>query len=124
MSEAAKHAAPFTAAVAGSQHLDAAARRWSPSEVPGFDIVTLFENPATGDLTQLMRVAPGASAGPHSHDRLEEILVLDGTFADDAREYRRGAYCIRAPGAVHTARSDSGCVVLLVYRGAPQVSAS
>jgi anti-sigma factor ChrR (cupin superfamily) len=116
--------APFTAAVTGSRHLDADARRWAPSEVPGFDIVTLFENRATGELTQLMRVAPGAYAGPHAHDRLEEILVLDGTFADDAREYRQGSYCIRAPGAVHTARSATGCVVLLVYRGAPQASAS
>ncbi|MBN3723891.1 cupin domain-containing protein [Burkholderia sp. Ac-20379] len=117
-------AVPFTQAVAGSQHLHAAERQWTPSDAPGFEIVTLFENRATGELTQLMRVAPGAYAGPHSHDRLEEILVLDGTFADDACEYRQGSYCIRAPGAVHTARSATGCVVLLVYRGAPQESAS
>lgn len=92
--------------------------------MPGFETVTLFENRATGDLTQLMRVAPGACAGPHAHDRLEEILVLDGTFADDACEYRQGAYCIRAPVAVHTARSATGCLVLLVYRGSPRASAS
>jgi anti-sigma factor ChrR (cupin superfamily) len=102
--------------VKGSHFLDAAALQWQPSDAPGFDIVTLFENPSTGESTALMRVEPGARTGSHSHDLFEEIYVLDGEFSDDERTYLRGQYCVRSPGTLHTAASEPGCVVMLIYR--------
>ncbi|MGF6261863.1 anti-sigma factor ChrR (cupin superfamily) [Paraburkholderia youngii] len=66
----------------------------------------------------LMRVAPGAYAESHSHTLLEEIYVLEGEFADENNHYGKGQYCIRAAGTPHTASSESGCTVLLVYRPA------
>jgi anti-sigma factor ChrR (cupin superfamily) len=54
--------------------------------------------------------------GALSHDELEEILVLSGEFSDDERTYRTGDYCVRAPGALHTARSERGCTMLVIYR--------
>ncbi|WP_050454507.1 cupin domain-containing protein [Candidatus Burkholderia verschuerenii] len=102
----------------GSCFLDPASLKWEGSEVPGFETVTLFENRSTGESTMLMKVAPGAYAASHSHELLEEIFVFDGEFADDENRYRKGQYCIRAAGTPHTAFSDSGCTVLLVYRPA------
>ena len=102
--------------VKGSHFLDARALQWQPSDTPGFDIVTLFENPSTGESTALMRVEPGAMTGSHSHDLFEEIYVLDGEFSDEERTYLRGQYCVRSPGTLHTAASKQGCVVILIYR--------
>jgi anti-sigma factor ChrR (cupin superfamily) len=100
----------------GSHFLDATALQWQPSDTPGFDLVTLFENPSNGESTALMRVEPGASTGSHSHDLFEEIYVLDGDFSDEERTYLRGQYCVRSPGTLHTAASEHGCVLLLIYR--------
>ncbi len=102
--------------VKGSHFLDATALQWQPSDTPGFNIVTLFENPSTGASTVLMKVEPGASAGSHSHALFEEIYVLDGEFSDEERTYMRGQYCVRSPGTLHTATSKNGCVVMLIYR--------
>jgi anti-sigma factor ChrR (cupin superfamily) len=102
--------------VKGSHFLDATALQWQPSDAPGFDIVTLFENPSTGESTALMRVEAGARTGSHSHDLFEEIYVLDGEFSDEERTYQRGQYCVRSPGTLHTAASEQGCIVMLIYR--------
>jgi anti-sigma factor ChrR (cupin superfamily) len=102
--------------VKGSHFLDATTLQWQPSDTPGFDIVTLFENPSSGEYTALMRVEPGASTGLHSHDLFEEIYVLDGEFSDEQRTYMRGQYCVRSPGTLHTAASKHGCIVMLIYR--------
>ena len=52
----------------------------------------------------------------HSHDQREEILVLEGSFSDQDNTYAAGQYCIRAAGAEHETFSESGNVVLLIYR--------
>lgn len=107
---------PFNEDTAGSSFVDPAQLPWQPSDTPGFDIVTLFCNRTTGESTVLMKVAPGAFADVHAHEMLEEIYVLEGEFADQTQRYAKGHYCIREAGALHTATSPTGCLVLLVYR--------
>lgn len=107
---------PFDEDTAGSSFVDPAQLPWQPSDTPGFDIVTLFQNRTTGESTVLMKVAPGAVADVHAHDMLEEIYVLEGEFSDQMQRYAKGQYCIREAGAPHTAASPTGCLVLLVYR--------
>jgi len=102
--------------VKGSHFLDTTTLQWQPSDTAGFDLVTLFQNPSNGESTALMRVEPGARTGLHSHDLFEEIYVLDGEFSDEQRTYLRGQYCVRSPGTPHTAASEHGCLVLLIYR--------
>ena len=92
----------------------AAAAEWEATEDPGFLYKPLFEAP--GQRTCLMRVEPGAYSPPHAHEgELEQIYVLEGSFYDDDRLMRAGDFCCRAPGAMHSAGSDEGAVVLLVY---------
>ena len=98
----------------GSAYRAAAAEEWTASGDSGFRYKALFEAP--GRRTWLMRVEPGAYSPPHAHEgELEQIYVLEGSFYDDDRLMRAGDFCCRAPGAMHSAGSDEGAVVLLVY---------
>ena len=98
----------------GSSYRAAAAMEWESSDDPGFCFKPLYEAP--GRRTWLMRVEPGAWSPPHAHEgELEQIYVLEGSFYDDERLMRAGDFCCRAPGAIHSAGSDEGALVLLVY---------
>ena len=108
--------APLARPSEGSHHLDANALDWRPTDTPGFWAKPLLRDAATGARTELSRMDPGAYVGAHSHDELEEILVLSGEFSDEERTYRTGDYCVRAPGALHTTRSERGSTVLVIYR--------
>lgn len=88
---------------------------WEPSDADGFLMKTLFSDPSTGDRTLLMQYAPGAHAGAHSHEQVEHVYVLDGSFRDEYGTYHRGDYLMRVPGAVHSAQTDEGATVLLMY---------
>lgn len=102
----------------GSSYLEAAAG-WKPSELEGFWIRDLLVDPAAPARTMLMKIDPGAFAGRHSHTELEQIYVLEGSFYDEERVLHAGDYCCRAAGAMHTAGSRDGAVVLLVYSDPP-----
>jgi quercetin dioxygenase-like cupin family protein len=52
---------------------------------------------------------------------VEQIYVLEGTFYDQRKTYHAGEYIVRAPGAMHTAGSDTGALVLLFYSPAPGI---
>src|SRR5688572_21547105 len=56
---------------------------WLPSPTPGVERRMLSRDDATGVVTSIVRYAPGASYPIHSHPGGEEILVLEGTFADE-----------------------------------------
>ena len=100
----------------GSHYLASEGMEWRQTGDAGFWVKPLFEDPAGGARTLLMRIDPGAQVGAHSHTELEEILVLSGEFSDQERTHRPGDYCVRAPGAMHTTRSERGCTILVIYR--------
>jgi anti-sigma factor ChrR (cupin superfamily) len=108
--------APLPRPSEGSHHIDGDALDWQPTDAAGFCVKPLLSDPATGARTELWRMESGAQVGAHSHDQLEEVLVLSGEFSDDERTYRAGDYCVRAPGMLHTTRSERGCTVLVIYR--------
>ncbi len=62
-----------------------------------------------------MKVDAGVVAAPHAHDKLEQVLVLEGEFYDEYRAYGPGDFIVRAPGAIHTGGSKTGALLLLVY---------
>jgi len=91
------------------------AHDWEPSDAEGFLVKTLFSDPVTGDQTILMRVEPGAYAAPHSHEQVEHIYILDGSFSDGYGTYHAGDYLMRTPGSDHSTQSEQGATVLLMY---------
>ena len=100
----------------GSHYLASEGMEWRQTGDAGFWVKPLFEDRASGARTLLMRIDPGAQVGAHSHTELEEILVLSGEFSDEERTHRPGDYCVRAPGAMHTTRTERGCTILVIYR--------
>ncbi len=88
---------------------------WQTCGGDGFWIKPLFEGANGQHRTWIMKVDAGAWSPPHAHEDLEQILVLEGTFYDDEKTYHPGDFVLRAPGAVHTAGSEDGCIVLLIY---------
>jgi anti-sigma factor ChrR (cupin superfamily) len=109
-------ATEFGRVTTGSYFFDLTAVDWQPSAAPGFYLKPIFRDEKTGESTLLMKMDPGAHSPSHSHDMLEEVLVLEGEFSDAEHECRAGQYCIRAIGAEHETMSKGGGVVLLIYR--------
>ena len=99
----------------GSSHLDTGQVEWQDCGADGFRIKPVLEDDAAGLRTWLMQVDAGAFSPPHAHDEVEQVYVLEGSFYDDERTYRAGEYVVRAAGAVHSAGSEDGALVLLVY---------
>jgi anti-sigma factor ChrR (cupin superfamily) len=114
---------PVRAPVTGSRYLQSALAEWQATDSPGFWIKPLYENAARGEQTLLMKVDPGAFAPLHAHDEFEQVYVLEGSFYDEEKRLEAGDYCCRAAGAMHTAGSDGGAIVLLVYtREGPNIN--
>lgn len=54
--------------------------------------------------TSLVRYAPDSSFPPHTHGGGEEILVLEGEFADEHGRYGAGTYIRNPVGTSHSPR--------------------
>jgi len=88
---------------------------WQDCGTEGFRIKPLYEDEPSGQRTWLMRVDPGATAAAHAHEETEQIYVIEGSFYDNENTYQAGDFAIRAPGVMHTAGSETGAIVILVY---------
>lgn len=73
----------------------------------------------SGRVTSVVRYDPGSRFPPHGHPDGEEILVLEGTFADEHGSYPAGTYLLNPDGFRHAPRSDDGCVLLVKLRQYP-----
>ena len=88
---------------------------WRPSGTPGFWVKPLVEDAEAGLRTWLMKSDPGASSALHSHDEIEQIYVLEGSFADGETTYGPGDFIVRAAGAAHLTTCDGGSLSLVIY---------
>ena len=70
-----------------------------------------------GPVTSLVRYAPGGSFREHAHPEGEEILVLEGEFADEYGRYPEGTW-LRSPHmSRHTPFSETGCLIYVRVGG-------
>lgn len=104
----------LTVPVSGSAVLRGAGE-WRPSGTPGFWVKPLLEDAEAGLRTWLMKSDPGAISALHSHDEIEQIYVLEGSFADGETTYGPGNYIVRAVGAPHLSTCQHGSLSLVVY---------
>lgn len=97
---------------------------WRPSDTPGFWVKPLVEDAEAGLRTWLMKSDPGAVSALHSHaDEIEQIYVLEGSFADGDNRYGPGDFVVRAPGAPHLTTCENGSLSLVIYSRAAGVQA-
>ena len=100
---------------ASSAVLQSSASSWQDCGAEGFWIKPLLEDQENGLRTWLMRVDADAFSAMHAHDEIEQIYVIEGSFYDQDLCYVAGDYIVRAAGAMHSAGSYDGALVLLVY---------
>lgn len=89
---------------------------WKPTQFEGISIKVLYEDPSKGEMTCLLRWAPGAKLPMHRHPEIEQSWVLAGSFSDHDGIARAGEFVWRTAGSVHETHSDEGAVILAVYR--------
>ena len=66
-----------------------------------------------GHTTSVVRFDADSFFSAHPHPHGEEILVLEGVFSDEHRDYPAGTYIRNPPGSEHTPFSKQGCVLLV-----------
>ena len=94
--------------------VETAALEWEASPASGVWRKKLErESAESGQVTSVVRYAPGSRFSAHSHPMGEEIFVLSGVFADDAGEYPAGTYLRNPPGSRHAPFSEEGCELLV-----------
>ena len=90
---------------------------------PGVAQKILSRDPATGDVTRLLRFDAGVETTETiAHDFWEEVWILEGELIDLGKRqtFTKGMYACRPPGMIHGPyRVPAGCVTLeLRYGGA------
>ena len=94
--------------------VDSNALEWQPSPLPGVERRPLERMGAeSGRATSIVRYAPGSSFKAHLHPQGEEILVLQGTFADEHGSYPAGSWLKNPPGSSHVPSSPEGCLLFV-----------
>lgn len=89
-------------------------RQWILSPAGGVERVMLDRiGDEVARATSLVRYAPGSAFPEHVHGGGEEILVLEGVFADEHGEYPAGTYLRNPTGTRHRPRSDAGCLLFV-----------
>jgi anti-sigma factor ChrR (cupin superfamily) len=96
---------------------------WTPSPLAGVERQMLDRSIIDDDgseeiarATSIVRYAKGSHFTAHAHERGEEFLVLEGTFADEHGVYPVGTYVRNPPGSSHTPYSEEGCTLLVKLR--------
>lgn len=94
--------------------LDTRQLAWQAGEVDGLDCLPLHAHGALHVL--LERWQPGTRGAAHAHPGGEELLVLEGSLADEAGVYPAGSWLRNPCGSRHQPFSKDGALVY-VQRG-------
>jgi anti-sigma factor ChrR (cupin superfamily) len=86
-----------------SRFVDVAALPWERGAYPGIETKTLLVDRASGLLTMLLRMAPGAKLPDHEHVLIEQTYVLEGTLVCGEGVCRAGEFVWRPAGSRHEA---------------------
>ena len=90
---------------------------WLPSPAAGVQRQLLARDGGEdARATSIVRYAPGAAFPSHAHPQGEEIVVLDGEFADERGSYPTGTYVKNPPGSRHAPGSTNGCTLFVKLR--------
>ena len=100
-----------------SRFVDVDAMPWEKTRYEGVEQKTLFIDRASGTLTALMRMAPGAKLPDHEHVKIEQTYVLEGTLQCPEGECRAGQFVWRPAGSRHEAwAGPQGGLFLAIFQ--------
>jgi anti-sigma factor ChrR (cupin superfamily) len=86
-----------------SRFVDVNALPWEQTRFPGVEAKTLVVDPASGLVTALLRMAPGAKLPDHEHVQIEQTWVLEGSLVCGEGECKAGEFVWRPAGSRHEA---------------------
>lgn len=81
---------------------------WQATRWPGVSIHFLDSDRVRGYAAVLIRMQPGSRYPRHRHSGSEEVLVLEGTYEDEAGRYEAGRFVRYAAGTSHHPRCPEG----------------
>jgi anti-sigma factor ChrR (cupin superfamily) len=101
-----------------SRFVDVAALPWDKSLLhPGVETKTLVVDRASGLLTMLVRMAPGAKLPDHEHVLVEQTYVLEGSLVCGEGVCRAGDFVWRPTGSRHEAwAGPEGGLMLAMFQ--------
>jgi anti-sigma factor ChrR (cupin superfamily) len=100
-----------------SRFVEVQSMPWEQTRYPGVEQKTLLIDRASGLLTALMRMAPGAHLPDHQHVKIEQTYVLEGTLVCPEGECRAGQFVWRPAGSRHEAwAGPQGGLFLAIFQ--------
>lgn len=97
---------------------------WRESDFPGLTMKQLFVDPATGNVTSLIRMTAGAIYPPHRHFGLEHCYVLEGDLVFDGHTLYAGDYEVAEDSTEHSpVTTTHGCLLLIISNQGNQLLA-
>lgn len=87
---------------ARSTYIDVSKIDWEPTLFPGVWTKKLYDD-ASGRMTSLTRMEPGARLPNHRHVGIEQSFVIEGTLVREDGACSAGNYVWRRAGSVHDA---------------------
>jgi anti-sigma factor ChrR (cupin superfamily) len=98
-----------------------ATMQWQKTRFAGCEVKTLLFDRATGLVTALMRMAPGAVLPDHEHVKVEQTYMLEGKLVDKegpaaGLEVKAGEFVWRTPGSRHVAWTPEGGLMLAMFQ--------
>ncbi|MDB5947176.1 MAG: ChrR Cupin-like domain protein [Ramlibacter sp.] len=93
---------------------------WEPINYPGVFVKTLMLDKATGLLTVLLKMEPGAELPDHEHALMEQTYVMEGRLIDKdgpekGLEVGPGEFVYRPAGSRHSAYTPEGGLMLAIF---------
>jgi anti-sigma factor ChrR (cupin superfamily) len=86
-----------------SRFVEVASLPWEKSRYPGIETKTLLVDKASGILTMLIKMAPGAKLPDHEHVLVEQTFVLQGSLVCGEGTCEAGDFVWRPAGSRHEA---------------------
>ena len=68
--------------IGGSTYVKPQDMDWAPTQFAGVSIKVLYEDKEKGEMTCLLKWAPGKSLPMRKHPEIEQTFVLEGSFYD------------------------------------------
>ena len=102
--------------VNGSTYVKPQQLEWKKTEFDKVCLKVLDEEKEKGESTVLIKLEPGATLPYHRHPELEQAYVIEGSMYDHDGTCSAGEYVWRKAGSLHENHSDTGAVLLAVYR--------
>jgi anti-sigma factor ChrR (cupin superfamily) len=100
-----------------SRFVDVDALSWEKSRYPGCETKTLLVDRATGALTMLLRMAPGAKLPDHEHVLIEQTFVMEGSLVCGEGTCGPGQFVWRPAGSRHEAwGGPEGGLMLVTFQ--------